>query len=96
MNIVYLTDGSSRTIKVNNGSIKFKTASPKIFAVKSDKIILVIQALKQLGKENITPRVKQKIREVLNKVDYEIIQHDIKFAPVWITQIIKELIQKNV
>jgi len=95
MNIVYLTDGSSRTIKIKNGSIKFKTTSPKIFSAKSDKIILLIQALKQLGKENITPKEKEKIREVLNKVDYDVIEHDIKLAPVWINQIIKESIENK-
>jgi predicted transcriptional regulator of viral defense system len=95
MNIVYLTDGTSRSIKIKNGSIKFKTASPKIFSVKSDKIILIIQALKQLGKDNITPKVKEKISEVLNKVDLDVIKHDIKLAPVWINQVIKESIENK-
>ncbi|APS37466.1 hypothetical protein SAMN04488033_108126 [Salegentibacter agarivorans] len=95
MNIVYLTDGSSRSIKINNGSIKFKTASPKIFSVKSDKIILIIQALKQLGKENITPKVRQKIKEVLKQVDPEVIQKDIQLVPVWINQIIKESVENS-
>lgn len=93
MNIIYLTDGSSRSIKVNNGSIKFKKASPKLLSVKSDKVILIIQALKELGQENITLKVKERIKQILLTVDKDLIIHDAKLAPQWITQIIKELIE---
>ncbi|SDF57995.1 MULTISPECIES: DUF6088 family protein [Flavobacteriaceae] len=93
MNIIYLTDGSSRSIKVNNGSIKFKKASPKLLSVKSDRIILIIQALKELGQENITLRVKERIKQILLTVDKDLIIHDAKLAPQWITKIIKELIE---
>lgn len=93
MNIIYLTDGSSRSIKVNNGSIKFKKASPKLLSVKSDKVILIIQALKELGQENITLKIKERIKQILLTVDKNLIIHDAKLAPQWITQIIKELIE---
>lgn len=95
MNIVYLTDGSSRLIKIKNGSIKFKTASPKIFSVKNDEIILIIQALKQLGKENISPQVKTRIREVLNTIDPKVIKHDLKLAPLWVKEVIEKSIDNN-
>ena len=93
MNIVYLTDGSSRSIKINNGSIKFKKASPKLLSVKSDKIILIIQALKELGQENINSKIKEKIERLLFAVDKELLIHDVKLAPQWIAKIIKELIK---
>lgn len=92
MNIVYLTDGSARSINVNKGSIKFKKASPKLLSVKSDSVILIIQALKELGEENINSKIKERIRQVLLTEDKDIITHDIKLAPQWITKIIKELI----
>lgn len=91
MNIVYLTDGSPRLIKINNGSIKFKKASPKQLSIKDDKIILIIQALKELGQENITPKIKEKIKLLLFTVEKESLMHDIKLAPQWIAKIIKEL-----
>ncbi|TYA89205.1 DUF6088 family protein [Seonamhaeicola marinus] len=93
MNLVYLTDGSSRSIKVNNGSIKFKKASPKLLSVKSDSIILIIQALKELGKDNISAKDKERIKQVLSTVDKETLSHDVKLAPQWIADIIKELIE---
>ncbi|MEH6764688.1 MAG: DUF6088 family protein [Aequorivita antarctica] len=92
MNMVYLTDGSSRSIKVNNGSIKFKKASPKLLSVKSERIILIIQALKALGKENVDSKVKERIKQILLTVDNDVITHDVKLAPQWIAQMIKEMI----
>lgn len=93
MNVVYLTDGSSRSIKINKGSIKFKKASPKLLSVKSDKIILIVQALKELGQENINSKVKERIKQILLTVDKDVVTHDIKLAPQWITEIIKKLIE---
>lgn len=90
MNIVYLTDGSSRSIKVGNGSIKFKKASPKLLSVKSDKVILIIQALKELGKENINSKIREKIKQLLLTIDKNIVTHDAELAPQWITKLIKE------
>ena len=93
MNIVYLTDGSARSIKINKGSIKFKKASPKLLSVKSDKIILIIQALKELGEENIDLKIKERLKQVLLNTERELIVHDIKLAPQWIAKIIKELLE---
>lgn len=93
MNVVFLTDGSSRSIKVNKGSIKFKKASPKLLSVKSDIIILVIQALKELGQKNIDSKVKERLKQLLLTVDEDVMSHDIKLAPQWIAEIIKELIE---
>lgn len=92
MNIVYLTDGSSRSIQVNKGSIKFKKASPKLLAVKSDSVILIIQALKELGQDQVDLKIKDRIKQILLTEDKDIIAHDIKLAPQWIAKIIKELI----
>lgn len=94
LNIVYLTDGSSRSIKINKGSIKFKKASPKLLSVKSDRIILIIQALKELGQENINSKVKERIKKILLTVDKDVMTHDIKLAPQWIMEIIKKLIEQ--
>lgn len=93
MNVVYLTDGSSRSIKVNNGSIKFKKASPKLLSVKSDKIILIIQALKELGQKSIDLKVKARIKEILLTISEDVIKHDIRLAPQWISETIKKLLE---
>ena len=95
MNLVYLTDGTSRTISVGENTIKFKKASPKILAVKSETNILIMQALRQLGKHNIDDKTLEKINMILQKVDRESIVHDMKLAPVWISEIMQNSLSKR-
>ncbi len=89
MKVVYLTDGTPRIITINNGSIKFKIASPRTLAVKSEANALIIQALREIGKENIDSNIIKRIHEVLETVDLNLIKHDAKLAPVWIGEIMK-------
>jgi len=93
MNMVYLTDGTPRTIRVNNRTIKFKIASPKLLSAKNETNVLIIQALRELGKENVDSKVLDKIKKILNKLDINDIKYDIKLAPVWISEIIESLIE---
>jgi hypothetical protein len=94
MNMVYLTDGTPRTIKIKNRTIKFKIASPKLFSVKNDTNILIIQALRELKEENTDFTVLNKIKDILKKIDIKDIKHDMKLAPVWISEIIENIIKK--
>lgn len=55
MNVVYLTDGVSRTIDLGEGkNIKFKRASPRYFAIRSQLALLLTMALKDWKVENLT------------------------------------------
>lgn len=88
-NVVYLTDGSPRNIKVGKGSIKFKTASTKILAARNDKMILLIQALKYMKKENVTNAIQEKIAKHLSTINAQDVKHDIKLAPSWIRDLLQ-------
>jgi DNA-binding Xre family transcriptional regulator len=89
MNIVFLTDGAPRSIVVGKRTIKFKRTSPKNLAVRGEITSLIIQALKEIGKDNTTAEQLEKIKMHLEKEKQEIIEHDAKLAPVWISKIIK-------
>ncbi|SNR54138.1 hypothetical protein SAMN04488009_2258 [Maribacter sedimenticola] len=89
MNIVFLTDGAPRSIVVGKRTIKFKRTSPKNLAVKGEITSLIIQALKEIGKGNVTAEQLEKIKIHLEKEKKEIIEHDAKLAPVWISKIMK-------
>lgn len=55
MNVVYLTNGVSRTVNVIGGkSIKFKHASPRYFAIRSKLALLLTTALKDWKVESLT------------------------------------------
>lgn len=89
INAVFLTDGSPRIIKIGKRNIKFKIASPKLLSVKNETNIHIIQALRELGKENINEDVKSKIAQILKNVNPEQLKHDIKLAPRWIADIMQ-------
>jgi len=89
MNIVFLTDGAPRSILVGKRIIKLKRTSPKNLAVKGEITSLIIQALKEIGKNNVTAGQLEKIKIHLEKEKQEIIAHDTKLAPVWISKIMK-------
>jgi predicted transcriptional regulator of viral defense system len=94
MNTVYLTDGSQRSIQIGNRKIKFKRTVPKNLKTKGEISSLVIQALKEIGKGNVTEQQKEKITELLKKEKSEHLKYDIKLAPVWIREIMERSIEK--
>jgi ribosomal protein S19E (S16A) len=90
MNIVLLTDGSPREIKVGKRTIKFKKTTPKNLLAKGKISRLVIQALKEIGNGKVTAEEEQKILNLLRKEDIKDLKHDIALAPVWIQKIMKK------
>ena len=90
MNIVLLTDGSPREIKVGKRKIKFKKTTPKNLMAKGKISRLVIQALKEIGNGKVTAVEEQKILDVLKKENEKDLKHDIALAPVWIQKIMSK------
>lgn len=94
LNAVYLTDGSPRSIQVGNRKIKFKRTVPKNLKAKGEISSLVIQALKEIGKGNVSEQQKEKITKLLKKEKPEHLNHDIKLAPVWVREIMEQSIDE--
>jgi ribosomal protein S19E (S16A) len=90
MNIVLLSDGSPREIKVNKRTIKFRKTTPKILMAKGKISRLVIQALKEIGNGKLTEEEEHKIVDLLRKEEEKDLKHDIALAPVWIQKIMKK------
>ena len=92
VNVVYLTDGIPRKIKYGNRTIKFKKTAPKNLAMKGKVCSLVIAALKQIGKENVSQEVELQLTKALKKESVENVKHDAQLAPVWISKLIFQLV----
>lgn len=90
MKLVYLTDGSPREIQIGKRSIKFKKTTPKALSVKGFKSALVIQVLREIGKDNLNVSELQKINAVLKTEDEKILKHDIQLVPDWIRKIMEK------
>ncbi len=87
LNIVYYTDGKVRKIKLDNGTINFKKASPKKLALRGKISKLVVLALSEIGKDNLTENEENKIQLLLQQENKEDLMHDLKLAPQWIAEI---------
>ena len=95
VNVVYLTDGSARTINIGNRKIKFKKTSPKNLAAIGKISTLVIQALKEIGKDKATQAELKKILKHLEAEEPYRLEHDIKLAPEWIRVIMRKALKKE-
>ncbi|MBX2967640.1 MAG: hypothetical protein KF845_15975 [Cyclobacteriaceae bacterium] len=94
MNIVYLTDGSARKIKIAKRSITFKKASPKNVASVGEVSSLAIQALKAIGKDKVLDKEIRHIQELLKHEKPTRLEHDIRLAPAWIREIMLPVLQQ--
>ncbi|MFK7808178.1 MAG: DUF6088 family protein [Saprospiraceae bacterium] len=92
LKLVYLTDGSPRKITIGKRTIQFKKTSPKNLALKGDISKLVVQALKEIGKDQATKNEINKIQNLLKKEDRKTLKHDITLAPQWIAEIMTKAI----
>ena len=90
MNIVLLTDGSPREIRVGKRKIKFKKTTPKNLMAKGKISRLAIQALKEIGNGKVSEQEELKIIDLLRREDVKDLKHDISLAPVWIQKIMKK------
>lgn len=91
LNLVYLTDGAQRDVKVGKRKIKFKKTVPKSFAVKEPLLHLIIQSFKEIGQKGISPLFLEKIKKSILKLDQEVLEDQLKFAPVWIQKQVIDL-----
>ncbi|AGY54489.1 hypothetical protein BRDCF_p1862 [Bacteroidales bacterium CF] len=90
VNIVLLTDGSPREIKVGKRKIKLKKTTPKNLLAKGKISRLVIQALKEIGNGKMSEEEEKKIIDLLKREEKSDLKHDIALAPVWIQKIMKK------
>lgn len=93
---VYLTSGSSRRIVLREQTITLKRSVPRNFACKNDFMATLIQALKSIGKDNVTDEHRQMIAGLLQKnLDEKTYIDDLKTAPIWVRKFISEIIKQN-
>jgi predicted transcriptional regulator len=94
LNLVFLTDGAARTVKVGKRTIKLKKATPKNLMAKGKISSLVIQALREIGKDKASEAELKQIVTLLKQEDLQLLEHDIRLAPEWIKQIMKKAIDE--
>ena len=93
--VVFLTDGPSRTVKIGTTTIQLRRTTPKNMAMAARLSGLLVQALRELGKEHITPeRIEHLKRTIPLNARQELLK-DIRFTPEWMHSIFKELAEED-
>jgi len=94
--VVFLTDGSSRTINIGKTTIQLRRTTTKNMATAGRLSGLIIQALRELGKENVTKELCEHLKRILPVDKRRELLKDIRFAPEWMHPIFKELAVEDV
>jgi hypothetical protein len=81
--VVFLTDGATRTVKVGPTQISLKRTTPRNMAAAGRLSAMMIQAFRSLGATNITPQRIARLRENLPAMERVTLLHDIALAPEW-------------
>ncbi len=91
--VTFLTNGRERSIDLGDGRyIQFLHSSvQKLFDYRSYVMILVIQAMQELGEKAITVDVCTTFSRHLKNVAEREFVHDLTIAPVWAQELLKKL-----
>lgn len=89
--IVFLTDGPSRTVKIGSMTIQLRQTTLKNMETAGRLSGLLIQAFKELGKENITASRCAYLKRTLPAKKRREVLKDIRFAPEWMRSIFQKL-----
>ena len=94
MNSVYLTSGSARKLVLRGRTVTLKRSVPRNFACKNDFMAALIQALKSIGKANLTEEHMSTIVGLLKEhLDDATYADDLKMAPIWVRKMLSEIIR---
>ena len=91
----YISDGPYNVFEFGNIRIEFKHRSNKDISGLSPKTALVIQALRALGKDNITNEDINKIGLLLSAEEKETLLKESKQSTSWIYKYIKKICEEE-
>ena len=89
--VVFLTDGPSRTVKVGRQEIQLRRTTPRNMAAAGRLSGLLMQALRHLGKQHITPARVEHLKRTLPPKERHKLLKDLPLAPAWMHPLFREL-----
>jgi hypothetical protein len=92
---VFLTDGPSRTVKIGPTTIQLRRTTAKNMETAGRLSGLLIQALRELGKEHVTAARRKHLKQTLPANKRRELLKDIRLAPAWMHPIFRELAEKD-
>lgn len=89
--VVFLTDGATRSVKVGPTQISLKRTTPRNMAAAGRLSGLMIQALRSLGPPHVTPQRIERLRKNLPAKERAQIVQDMALAPEWMHAHLREV-----
>lgn len=93
--VVFLTDGPSRMIKIGATTIQLRRTTPKNMAMAGRLSGLLVQALRELGKENVTKERLEHLKRIIPADKRQELLKDIRLAPEWTHSIFRKLAEET-
>jgi hypothetical protein len=92
---VFLTDGPSRTVKIGRTTIQLRQTTARQMAAAGRLSGLLIQALRELGQEHMTPERREHLRRTLPARQRRELLKDLRLAPTWMHPIFRDLARED-
>lgn len=93
--VIYLSDGPSRKYKILNFNLEFQNTALKEIGFKQRESGVIVQALKALGKEQITSEIIAKIRKQIEPEKCAKIRKETRIVTGWIYEAIKGICREG-
>ncbi|MCF8292700.1 MAG: DUF6088 family protein [Chitinophagaceae bacterium] len=95
MRIELYTNGPKRKIQFGKQEILLKPTTPKNMIGVGTKAGLILHALRQIGKDNVTDEMVVRIKSQIEEKDIKPIKKQLQYAPAWVAKIMRLLINEN-
>lgn len=91
---IFLTSGPTKKLKIGKLEIIFRTAREKSLHA-SGKVGLVVQALRNLGKNHVDTITKNRVQRFLQGTSQKELRDNLKYAPQWIRDLVFGVMEAN-
>lgn len=96
MSLIYFSDGPHREYEIWGRIMRFKHIKLKETGFSDARSEIIVQALRELGKDRITPEIINKIRDFIPEIDRNKILKDTQYISDWIHDTIKLICSKEI
>lgn len=92
---VFLTDGPARTVRIGPTTIQLRRTTPKNMEAAGRLSCLLIQALRELGQEQVTHKRVEHLKRTLPVDKRQELLKNLRLAPAWMHSIFRELAEDD-
>lgn len=93
--LIYLTEGPSKTLKIDRQSIVLRHVAPKRILPASKISRLVFQALSHMGRDAVDDTMIRKLRRVLPDSDKRRLLKDVRYQSDWIVAVVRRIVESE-